>query len=49
MIHFHNLHKSFGVQRILAGIDLEIPDGSIFVIIGRSGAGKSCLLKLLIG
>jgi phospholipid/cholesterol/gamma-HCH transport system ATP-binding protein len=49
MIHFHNLHKSFGTQRVLAGINLEIPDGSISVVIGRSGAGKSCLLKLLIG
>lgn len=49
MIHFHNLHKSFGTQRVLAGINLEIPRGSISVIIGRSGAGKSCLLKLLIG
>lgn len=49
MIHFHNLHKSFGTQRVLTGIDLEIPDGSISVVIGRSGAGKSCLLKLMIG
>jgi phospholipid/cholesterol/gamma-HCH transport system ATP-binding protein len=49
MIHFHNLHKSFGTQRVLTGINLEIPNGSISVIIGRSGAGKSCLLKLLIG
>ena len=49
MIHFHNLHKSFGTQRVLAGIDLEIPNGSISVVIGRSGAGKSCLLKLMIG
>jgi phospholipid/cholesterol/gamma-HCH transport system ATP-binding protein len=49
MIHFHNLHKSFGTQRVLAGMNLEIPDRSISVVIGRSGAGKSCLLKLLIG
>jgi phospholipid/cholesterol/gamma-HCH transport system ATP-binding protein len=49
MIRLHNLHKSFGTHRVLAGVDLEIPRGSIFVIIGSSGAGKSCLLKLLIG
>lgn len=49
MIRFHNLHKSFGAQRVLAGLDLEIPEGSISVVIGRSGAGKSCLLKLMIG
>ncbi|MSQ48439.1 MAG: ABC transporter ATP-binding protein [Deltaproteobacteria bacterium] len=49
MIQFRNLHKSFGTQRVLAGMNLEIPERSIFVVIGRSGAGKSCLLKLLIG
>lgn len=49
MIRIVNLHKSFGPQRVLAGVNLEIPDGSIYVIIGRSGAGKSCLLKHLIG
>jgi phospholipid/cholesterol/gamma-HCH transport system ATP-binding protein len=49
MIRVVNLHKAFGNQRVLAGVNLEIPDGSIYTIIGRSGAGKSCLLKLLIG
>jgi phospholipid/cholesterol/gamma-HCH transport system ATP-binding protein len=49
MIRAINLHKSFGIQRVLAGVNLEIPDGSIYVVIGRSGAGKSCLLKHFIG
>ena len=49
MIRVVNLHKAFGSQRVLAGVNLEIPNGSIYTIIGRSGAGKSCLLKLLIG
>ena len=49
MIRVVNLHKAFGNQRVLAGVNLEIPDGSIYTIIGRSGVGKSCLLKLLIG
>jgi phospholipid/cholesterol/gamma-HCH transport system ATP-binding protein len=44
-----NLHKSFGRQQVLAGVNLEIPDGSIYTVIGRSGAGKSCLLKHFIG
>jgi phospholipid/cholesterol/gamma-HCH transport system ATP-binding protein len=44
-----NLHKSFGRQRVLAGVNLEIPDGALYVIIGSSGAGKSCLLKHFIG
>jgi len=49
MIRVVNLHKSFGSQRVLAGVNLEVPDGEIYVVIGRSGAGKSCLLKHLIG
>lgn len=34
---------------MLTGVNLEIPDGAIYAIIGGSGAGKSCLLKHLIG
>src|SRR5215475_12179322 len=49
MIRFVNLHKSFGKQQVLKGLSLEIPDGSIYAIIGQSGTGKSCLLKHLIG
>ncbi len=49
MIRTVNLHKSFGRQRVLAGVNLEIPDGALYVIIGSSGAGKSCLLKHFIG
>ena len=49
MIRAVNLHKSFGQQQVLNGINLEIPDGSIYVIIGRSGVGKSVLLKHCIG
>jgi phospholipid/cholesterol/gamma-HCH transport system ATP-binding protein len=49
VIRISNLHKSFGRQRVLAGVDLEIPAGSIYVVIGRSGSGKSCLLKHLVG
>jgi phospholipid/cholesterol/gamma-HCH transport system ATP-binding protein len=49
MIRIVNLHKSFGSQQVLKGLNLEIPDGSIYVVIGQSGTGKSCLLKHLIG
>ena len=49
MIRVVDLYKSFGSQRVLAGVNLEIPDGTICVVIGGSGAGKSCLLKHLIG
>src|SRR6184192_982424 len=49
MIKVVGLRKSFGTQEVLRGIDLEVPDGTITVIIGRSGGGKSVLLKHLLG
>lgn len=49
MIKIENLYKSFNGIEILRGISLEIPTGSIFVILGPSGVGKSVLLKNIIG
>jgi phospholipid/cholesterol/gamma-HCH transport system ATP-binding protein len=49
VIKVEGLTKSFGAQPVLRGLDLEIPTGSITVIIGRSGGGKSVFLKHLIG
>jgi phospholipid/cholesterol/gamma-HCH transport system ATP-binding protein len=48
-IRIVDLHKSFGPQKVLNGINLEIEKGRITVIIGKSGGGKSVLLKHLIG
>ena len=49
MIRIHDLHKTFGRQRVLRGLSLEVATGETMVIIGRSGGGKSVLLKHLIG
>jgi len=49
MIELHNLHKSFGSQKVLNGLNLTIPDGKITAIIGPSGEGKSVLLRHIIG
>jgi phospholipid/cholesterol/gamma-HCH transport system ATP-binding protein len=49
MIRVEGLTKSFGTNRVLRGLDLEVPKGSVTIIIGRSGGGKSVLLKHLIG
>jgi phospholipid/cholesterol/gamma-HCH transport system ATP-binding protein len=49
MIATRQIFKSFGSQRVLAGVDLTIETGEAVVIIGRSGGGKSILLKHLIG
>ena len=43
------LHKSFGAQKVLNGIDLTVGNGETLVVLGRSGTGKSVLLKLIIG
>ena len=49
MIEVRQLSKSFGSQLILDGVDLRIESGESAVIIGRSGGGKSVLLKHIIG
>jgi phospholipid/cholesterol/gamma-HCH transport system ATP-binding protein len=49
MIAVRSLTKSIGEQKILRGIDLDVATGETLVIIGRSGGGKSVLLKHLIG
>lgn len=49
MIQLTNLHKSFGSQKVLNGLNLSIPDGQITAIIGPSGEGKSVLLRHIIG
>src|ERR1700744_2709684 len=49
MIEVRDLQKSFGTQKILDGVSLKIETGESVVIIGRSGGGKSVLLKHMIG
>jgi phospholipid/cholesterol/gamma-HCH transport system ATP-binding protein len=49
MIELRDLHKAFGSQVVLNGLNLRIPAGQITAIIGPSGEGKSVLLKHMIG
>lgn len=49
MIEVQELAKSFGSHRILSGVNFKIETGESVVIIGRSGGGKSVLLKHLVG
>jgi len=49
MIQIENLHKSFDGKEVFRGISLEIPKGLILALIGRSGCGKSVLLKHVAG
>lgn len=47
MIKAQNIKKSFGNLEVLKGINLEIPAGKIYSIVGASGAGKTTLLQIL--
>ncbi len=49
IIQLRGLGKRFGDQEVLAGLDLDLPRNRVSVIIGRSGGGKSVLLKHIIG
>ena len=49
MIEIINISKSFGEKKILDNLNLNINSGEVMVIIGRSGGGKSVLLKHIIG
>ena len=48
-IDFRNVWKRLGRKEVLRGIDIDVPQGECLVIIGRSGTGKSVLLKHVVG
>ena len=49
MITIQNVHKHYGDVQALNGINLTIPDGEMFGLVGADGAGKSSLLRMLCG
>src|SRR5271163_4277187 len=49
VVAVEDLHKSFGTQRVLNGISLSVKRGETLAVLGRSGTGKSVLLRLIIG
>jgi phospholipid/cholesterol/gamma-HCH transport system ATP-binding protein len=49
VIHVRHLSKSFGDRAVLVDVNLDVADGTNTVVIGRSGTGKSVLLKHLVG
>ena len=48
-IKVKDLWKSYQGKEILRGLDLEVPEGKTAVIVGRSGVGKSVLLRQILG
>ncbi len=49
IIRIVGLHKSFGGQAVLKGVNLDVPEGSTVVILGGSGSGKTVLMRHMIG
>lgn len=49
VITIRGLHKSFGDMQVLKGIDMDVFKGENFVVLGRSGSGKSVLIKIIAG
>ncbi len=47
MVEIRDLHKHFGPLEVLKGIDIEVANGEVLVIIGPSGSGKSTLLRCI--
>jgi polar amino acid transport system ATP-binding protein len=47
VLEVRNVHKHFGSSRVLNGVDLEVGEGQVVVLIGGSGSGKSTLLRCL--
>ncbi|MFT3948323.1 MAG: ATP-binding cassette domain-containing protein [Agriterribacter sp.] len=48
-IVIRDLHKSFGTNTVLRGVDLDVYKGENVVVLGRSGTGKSVLIKIIVG
>ncbi|MCB0433897.1 MAG: ATP-binding cassette domain-containing protein, partial [Mangrovimonas sp.] len=49
MVTIQNLHKAFGHNQVLNGVDLDIKEGGIFAVLGPNGSGKTTLIKSILG
>jgi phospholipid/cholesterol/gamma-HCH transport system ATP-binding protein len=49
MLEIHDLKKSFGENKVLKGFDMQLKEGENLVIMGKSGSGKSVMIKCLMG
>ncbi|MEJ2858480.1 MULTISPECIES: amino acid ABC transporter ATP-binding protein [unclassified Saccharothrix] len=47
MVRLRGIHKSFGDNQVLRGVDLDVPTGAVVVVLGPSGSGKSTLLRTI--
>lgn len=49
VLEIHGLAKRFGKQQVIDGLDLVVPEGSVFGFIGRNGSGKTTTMKMVLG
>jgi len=49
MLHITDLHKHFGDKQVLKGLNLSVPEHSIFGLIGKNGSGKTTTMKMVLG
>ncbi len=49
MIEYQKIFKSFGENRVLEGVDLKIETGETFFVLGKTGEGKTVLIRMLVG
>ncbi|MCK7472045.1 MAG: ATP-binding cassette domain-containing protein [Desulfomicrobium escambiense] len=43
------MHKSFGAKAVLKGVSLTVPEGETFFVLGKTGAGKTVMIRMLVG
>jgi Cu-processing system ATP-binding protein len=49
MVSIQNLHKKFGKNEVLVGVDLNIAEGGILAVLGPNGSGKTTIIKSILG
>jgi len=49
VIEYRGVHKSFGPKTVLNGVNLAVPEGQIFFVLGKTGAGKTVMIRMLVG
>ncbi len=49
ILEINQLYKAFGRNQVLNGLDMAVPEGSIFGFVGRNGAGKTTTMKIVLG
>ena len=49
MLEIRDLKKNYGKYQVLNGLDMTVPDGSLFGFVGPNGAGKTTTLKIMVG